>query len=147
MYLPLLLAQEHVTVRLSPAQPCEVHPPGLRDRGSKLKKVQPCRAQPHALMQVMYSNFLQMVDAGAVQTARIDDGMSHIYFRLRWPKAQPLPSEAAQGENRYEVTAHGRSSSVSVAQALVIVLLLLCSAASAQCRVGQFRSPVYMLKC
>ena len=34
----------------------------------------------------MYSKFLQMVDAGAVQTARIDDGMSHIYFRLQWPK-------------------------------------------------------------
>ena len=45
-------------------------------------------------VQVMYSNFLQMVDAGVVQTARIDDGMSHIYFRLQWPK-QPAASLAA----------------------------------------------------
>ena len=42
----------------------------------------------------MYSNFLQMVDAGVVQTARIDDGMSHIYFRLQWPK-QPAGEAAA----------------------------------------------------
>lgn len=47
--------------------------------------------------QVMYSDFLSMVNAGAVHSARIDDSVSHVYFRTRAPSAEAASTSAAAG--------------------------------------------------
>lgn len=62
--------------------------------GMLLNVLDPIRRPPH---EVMYSDFLSMVNAGAVHSARIDDSVSHVYFRTRAPSAEAASTSAAAG--------------------------------------------------
>ena len=55
-------------------------------------------------LQVMYSDFLAMVNTNSVHSARIDDSTSHVYFRTR---AQPQPeasNSAKQGQSAQQAS-------------------------------------------
>ena len=43
----------------------------------------------------MYSDFLAAVNTGKVQTARIDDATSHVYFRTQLPEQEAASTSTA----------------------------------------------------
>ena len=45
----------------------------------------------------MYSDFLAMVNTGSVHSARIDDAVSHVYFRTRVPTSDAPGTAVRQG--------------------------------------------------
>ncbi|KAK9795934.1 hypothetical protein WJX73_007369 [Symbiochloris irregularis] len=79
--------------------------------GVLLSLLDPLRRPPH---EVMYSDFLAAVNTGKVQTARIDDSTSHVYFRTQAAGQEAASTSSASDSNEKVSPTSQRASAQQV---------------------------------